>query len=426
MTIQTMSNSTSLSLAEIKIFLGSSSKIQFKSKSKKERNEWVQKVLMHHKYQFCPRTEKSLIRRYIKTLTGLSKSQLTRLIKEYRTRGTLKAKEYQRHKFPKIYNFEEIALLANIDNAHNCLSGPATKKIIKEEYEVFGYDKYEKLKDLSVSHLYRLRTTKRYREKVKVFSKTKATKTPIGERKKPEPQGRPGYLCVDTVHQGDKMGEKGAYHVNIVDMATQFEFVGSVEAISERYMKDILKELLCKFPFVLKEFHADNGSEYINKVVAKLLNKLLIKLTKSRPRHSNDNPLVETKNGAVIRKHMGYVHIPRGQAKIVNKFYQDWFNDYLNYHRPCAFPKIEIDKKGKEKRTYPHENYMMPYDKFKSLNKATQYLKSGITFAQLDEIAYAMSHTDYAIQMNKAKEKMLKEIFTNPKLSNKDNQTQLP
>lgn len=49
-------------------------------------------------------------------------------------------------------------------------------------------------------------------------------------------------------------------------------------------MKKVLTELLAQFPFEIIEFHADNGSEYINKVVVKLLNKLVIKLTKSRPR----------------------------------------------------------------------------------------------------------------------------------------------
>ena len=64
-----------------------------------------------------------------------------------------------------------------------------------------------------------------------------------------------------------------------------------------------------QFPFPILGFHSDNGSEFINHTVAKLLNKLLIEQTKSRPRHSNDNGLVERKNGAVIRKHMGFDHI---------------------------------------------------------------------------------------------------------------------
>jgi transposase InsO family protein len=407
-----MQNPTALTLAEMKEFVKASGLVKFKSKSKIERNEWIEDILKTHKYFQLLKPEKSIVRQYILTMTGLSRQQLTNLVREYRRRGTLKPKECKRHKFPKKYDLEEIALLAEVDNVHSFLSGPATMKIIREDYELFGKTEYQKLKDLSVSHMYRLRTTRRYHEKVKRFEKTRPTKVPIGERRKPEPSGKPGYICVDTVHQGDKMGEKGVYHINLVDMVTQFEFIGAVEAISERFMKAILEELLKKFPFAVIEFHADNGSEYINKIVAKLLNKLLIELSKSRPRHSNDNPLVEAKNGAIIRKHMGYIHIPRGKAEIVNRFYQEWFNDYLNYHRACAFPEIKVDKKGKEKRTYPHDKYQTPYAKLKSLDNSEQYLRDGITFEKLDETAYAMSHTDYAIAMQQAKQKMKKEIFT--------------
>ncbi len=413
--IMTMLNPTALTLAEIKEFV-KSNKIKFKSQSKTERNKWIENILRQHKYSKCFRPDKTIIRKYIRIMTSLSESQLTRLIADYKKYATLKLKEYQRHQFPKKYHLEEIVLLANIDNAHCCLSGPATKQIIKEDYELSNKVEYNILKDLSVAHMYRLRSTRRYHEKVKVFSKTRPTSVPIGERRKPEPNGQPGYLCVDTVHQGDKKKEKGVYHINIVDMITQYEFIGAVEAISEQFMKPILEELLEKFPFRIIEFHSDNGSEYINKVVVKLLNKLLIKLTKSRPRRSNDNGLVETKNGSVIRKHMGYIHIPRSKAKVINKFYQDWFNDYLDYHRPCAFPKIIIDKKGKEKRTYPHNMYLTPYAKFKSLKNAEQYLKDNISFIELDKIAHTFSHTDYATQMNKAKEQMSKKIFQSTNL----------
>ena len=410
MTIEIMKNSTSLSLAEIKEFLGSSNMLEFRSRSKEERNKWIEKVLIHHKYLKCLKPEKTLLRKYIQKITGISKSQLTRLINEYKKRGTLKIKGYKRNRFPKIYDLEEIALLGKIDNAHNVLSGPATKKIIKDDIEIYDNKEYETLKNLSVSHLYRLRKTRRYREKVKIFSKTRPAKVPIGERRKPEPNGMPGHLCVDTVHQGDKEKEKGVYHINIVDIVTQFEFIGATEGLSESFMKPILEELLEKFPFEIIEFHSDNGSEYINKVVAKLLNDLLIKMTKSRPRRSNDNALIETKNGTIIRKNMGYVHIPKNKASFINKFYQDWFNVYLNYHRPCAFAKTVIDKKGKEKKTYPYENYMTPYEKLKTIEDVEKYLKTGITLEKLDDIFYAMSHTEYAICMQKEKDKMFNKI----------------
>jgi len=131
----------------------------------------------------------------------------------------------------------------------------------------------------------------------------------IGERRKPDPQGRPGFLRVDTVHQGDWDGAKGVYHINAVDTVTQWQVVGCASKLSEAYLLPVLQAILHQFPFQIVGFHADNGSEYINHTVAGLLEKLRIEFTKSRANRSQDNALVEGKNGAVIRKHIGYGHI---------------------------------------------------------------------------------------------------------------------
>lgn len=406
-----MNNSKNLSFSQIKEFLKSSDLIVFKSESRKDRNEWIQSIIMHHQYLKCSKKHRIVLRQYMMKMSGLSKAQMTRLVAEYKKNGTLKPKEYKRCSFEKIYTKADVELLVSVDNAHKRLSGPATIKILRDEFDLFGKTKFENLKNISIAQLYRLRDTPRYRERSLVYSKTNPTKVPIGERRKPEPNGKPGYLCVDTVHQGDKDGKKGIYHINMTDMVLQFEFVGAVEAISENFMKKVLSEFLEKFPFTIIEFHTDNGSEYINRIVVELLNKLLIKLTKTRPRHSNDNGLAETKNGAVIRKHMGYVHIPQENADIVNEFYSKHFNDYLNYHRPCGFPKTIIDKKGKEKKIYPLAGYQTPYERLKSLPGAENYLKNGITFKELDKTAYAMSHTEYAEKMQKEKQIMFKKIF---------------
>jgi hypothetical protein len=44
----------------------------------------------------------------------------------------------------------------------------------------------------------------------------------IGERRRPDAQGRPGYLRIDTVHQGDLDGVKGVYHINAVDGRAEY------------------------------------------------------------------------------------------------------------------------------------------------------------------------------------------------------------
>jgi transposase InsO family protein len=144
---------------------------------------------------------------------------------------------------------------------------------------------------------------------VQVQGKTQSVQVNIGERRKPEPDGRPGFLRVDTVHQGDVVRNgkmiKSLYHINLVDEITQYQVVFAVEGISESFLKPVIEAALTLFPFVVINFHSDNGSEFINKTVAELLNKLLITQTKSRPRRSNDNGLAESKNGSTIRKHLG-------------------------------------------------------------------------------------------------------------------------
>ena len=153
------------------------------------------------------------------------------------------------------------------------------------------------------------------------------------------PEGRPGYLRIDSVHQGDQDGLKGVYHINVVDAATQFQAVAAVEKISEAYLIPALKELLAAFPFVILGFHSDNGSEYVNRAVAELPGKLLIEFTKSRSRQTNDNALVEGKNAATIRKHFGYAHIPQRYAARINAFNREHLVPYLTTTAPASSPK---------------------------------------------------------------------------------------
>jgi hypothetical protein len=205
-------------------------------------------------------------------------------------------------------------------------------------------------------------------------------------------------------------GEKGVYHINAVDEVTQWEIVASVEKIAESYLVPVLESMLAGFPFVIRGFHSDNGSEFINKTVAKLLNKLLIRFTKCRPRHTNDNGLVESKNGSVVRKHLGYIYIPQSCATAINQYHRDFLNVYINFHRPCFFSVAVTDHRGKVKKTYPYRDVMTPYEKFKSLPAAETYLRAGVTTKKLDDIANQMSDNEFAERMVKARSNLFEHI----------------
>ena len=228
------------------------------------------------------------------------------------------------------------------------------------------------------------------------------------ERRKPQPNGIPGFIRVDTVHQGDLDKAKGVYHINMVDEVTQFQIAGSVEKISEFFLEPMLEDLIIQFPFPILNFHSDNGSEYVNRIVAELLNKLNIRQTKSRARKSNDNALVECKNGCVIRKIIGRNHIPQEFAPRVNEFYKNYLNLYVNYHRPSGFATTYVDKRGKERKKY--DQYMTPYEKLKSIPGFKRFLKLGIGVKDLNKVAYAESDNEFAEKMQKARVELFKNF----------------
>jgi len=407
-----MQNAESLSRDQIQEFLRSSEAIEFTSGERAERYLWVERVLAAQKYGDLGKGERGLVRAYLRKVTGLSEAQSTRLIRAFLDHGVVRAQPYQRHMFAARYTAEDIALLAEVDRAHGRLSGPATRRILQRGYEQFGEKQYERLAKISVAHLYNLRASGRYRNQAAVFEPTQSTAAAIGQRRKPDPQGRPGYLRVDTVHQGDSAGAKGVYHINAVDAVTQWQIVGCTEKISEAYLVPVLAAVLAQFPFPLRGFHADNGSEYINHRVAEMLRKLHAEFTKSRACRSQDNALVEGKNGAVIRKLIGYGHIAGLHAAALQNFYREHLNPYLNFHRPCGFATVSLDERGKRQRKYKTEDYRTPLEKLQSLPEAERLLKPGLSLPELEKRALAISDTECARRMSAAKAKLLRQCQT--------------
>jgi len=378
--------------------------------SKDARYQWIQRELVKFSYRNLSKHDKGILIQYLLTISGYSRQQLTRLIKQYQTTGRLQRRQRTVAGFKTKYSTRDIVLLAAMDERHETPCGQAIKKLCERACKVFKEEEYSSLSTISVSHLYNLRRSASYSRQRRHFEKTKSKPSTIAERRKPQPNKQPGYIRIDTVHQGDLDKKKGVYHINAVDEETQFEIVCTVEKISERYLIPILIELLEAFPFEIKGFHSDNGSEYINKVVAELLEKLRIEFTKSRSRQTNDNALAESKNGSVVRKIFGYTHIQQHWAPTINEFNKDYLNPYINYHRPCFFAENHVDKKGKIRKKYPYENMQTPYDKLKSLPDARKHLKPGMTFEILDKVAHEMSDNQAADRMKAARQKLFNTI----------------
>jgi transposase InsO family protein len=404
-----MENLQALTPEGITGFLAGSAPIEFTGQSRIERYAWIEATLKQQQYFSLSKKQRGAVRALLSKVAGLSVPQITRLIRSYQENGQIRPQSGSRQRFPTKYTTKDLELLIEVDRAHQRLSGPATRRIVEREWHVFGKREYARLAEISVAHLYNLRHSAGYRQRAAEFTRTTPSGIAIGERRRPDPQGAPGYLRVDTVHQGDWEGEKGVYHINAVDAVTQWEIIGCAAKISEQHLLPVLEAMLHQFPFLILGFHADNGSEFVNHTVAKLLNKLLVEFTRSRPNRSSDNALVEGKNGAIIRKHIGYGHIASQHADQIQRFYTAHFNPYLNYHRPCGFAQIRYDQRGRRHRLYRAEDYATPYEKLRSMPQAHRYLKDGLRWQILDGFAYALSDTEAAHRMMRAKADLLRD-----------------
>ena len=422
----TMNDSHFVSISQIEEFLKGGMDIAFAGDERQEMYAWVESILKRFRYHHLNKKEKGVVKMYCQKMTGYSRAQITRLMASPETkRKRAKNKQKERklkekmglsksNRFPVIYGTDAVAKLLKTDEAHSRLSGKATKEILKREYMIYGKSEYETISNISVSHIYNLRATRQYVSRMGIFAKTQPNPIPIGERRKPDNEGKPGYIRVDTVHQGDYIlgneHKKGVYHINLVDEITQWEITVSVEKISEWYLLPVLELAIKQYPFLIINFHSDNGSEFINGMVAKLLNKLAIYQTKSRPRHSNDNGLVESKNGAVIRKHFGYHHIAQKHAEKINHFFLTYLNPYLNFHRPSGFATMVPDKKKPGRMKPVYNTYLTPFEKLKTIPNWQTYLKTPETALLLEQFSKQMSDNEAAEEMQKAKKELFKII----------------
>jgi transposase InsO family protein len=357
-------------------------------------------VLNRFDYPRRRKGERGILRRYLQHTSGYSRAQLTRLVARWQGNRLAAVPLVKRYHAPTVpfarkYTAADIDLLVEMDQAHEDVCGPAIAHLLQRAYRTYGDPRYERLAQLSVSHLYNLRKSAGYQVQRHPFTTTRPASNAIGVRKAPTPEGRAGFVRIDTVHQGDLDGVKGVYHITCVDAVSQWQVQACVQGISEAFLLPVLTLIIAQFPFVVLGFHSDNGSEYINHRVARLLEKLRIEQTKSRSRQSNDNALAESKNASVVRKHMGFEHIPQQYAQPINRFYQETFNPWLNLHRPCLFSLSVTTPKGKLVKRYRYADVKTPLECLTRLAAARLVtFKADFTLAALQ--AQADSQTDLA------------------------------
>ncbi len=224
-------------LEEVRAFVEGCGSLDIELADRASAYDFIRRALARFGCQGAGRAAKGLLRACLGKATGLSRAQAARLIRRRRETGVVEdrrggppAKPFRRK-----CTAADIRLLAEADGGFGRMSGPATRKVLRRMAGVFGDPRFERLAGLSNGRLHNLRGTRTCQAARTTVEPTRAVQVGIGERRRrPDPQGRPGFLRVDTVRQGDQDGVKGVCRINLVDEVAQWRHVGTVEAISER------------------------------------------------------------------------------------------------------------------------------------------------------------------------------------------------
>ena len=226
-------------LDDIRAFLGGNEAADITPHDREAAYAFIERALVRFRYHLAlSRAGKGRVREFLAKVTGYSDAQLTRLIAQQRRTGHIRDHRLRppARPFATVYTAADAVLLAEVDEAFGQPSGPAIKRILWRQYHVFGDERFERLAGISNGHIYNLRGRRAYRSARTTFRATRGAISSIGKRRRPRPEGRPGFVRVDTVHSGDRDGEKGAYVINMVDEVTQFQQLAAVPRITGHFM----------------------------------------------------------------------------------------------------------------------------------------------------------------------------------------------
>ena len=247
------------------------------------------------------------------------------------------------------------------------MSGPATRGAsCAGEFEVFGQRRFERLARLSngplvqlapVSHL-PTQTHHVHQDPANAGRHWRAPQAPA-RRATRLPTRR------HRSHRATSMVSKGVYHINTVDAAiTQYEHIGCVQAISERFLLPVLE---AEPPGVSlsrsRGIHTDNGSEYINqRCRAALPQQAAYRRVHQvpRPQVQRQRPSSRAKTPPSCANTSRYDHIPQRFSARVNAFTHDVLSPFLNHHRPCLFPHRTARPQRENQQTLPRPGHRHP------------------------------------------------------------------
>ena len=311
--------------------------------------------MMQNRYKEASREEKKQLLNEMEVITGLHRKSLTRLMNGYILR---KKRERQRG---RKYGFEVERVIHVIARS---MDYPCAERL--QPNLVWMADQLERHGELVIEP-----QTRNQLKKVSVSTVQRCMKDMSIERKLPRRRAEEanrwrrevparriawdekeaGHFEIDLVHHcGISASGQYVHTLQMVDVATGWSERVAVLGRSYLTIQDGFERVLARLPFLVKEIHPDNGSEFLNDHIMTFWYGLShpLQFSRSRAWQKNDNRFVEQKNDTLVRAYLGYRRLDTvEQTNLLNYLY-DLMWVYYNFFQPVM--------RLREKITTPSEN----------------------------------------------------------------------
>jgi len=211
-----------------------------------------------------------------------------------------------------------------------------------------------------------------------------------------------GSLQVDLVsHCGETTA--GSYLTSLVgvDVATSWTILEAVMGKGQQRVGAAIQKGWLRLPFSLRELHADNGGEFMNRELVSWCRRHEVKLSRGRPYRKNDQSWVEQRNWTAARRIVGYQRFSSEAAHRVMAQLYRLLELEMNFFQPVQ--KVVGRSGTGARRTLHYDAARTPFQRV---------IEAGVVDAETRDRLQAQFEAINPVELRRAIDATLRRLFT--------------
>jgi hypothetical protein len=197
----------------------------------------------------------------------------------------------------------------------------------------------------------------------------------------------PGYFEMDMVaHCGKSVAGSHVHSLVLTDIASGWTEAAAMVVREQTLVTLTVEEVRVRLPFPMLGLDVDNDSAFINETVVDYCKERCLELTRSRAYKKNDQAWIEQKNGAVVRRLVGYGRLESAAAATALGNLHEIARLYVNFFQPSF--KLKSKTREGAKVTKKYDTPATPYQRLVASGRVTNECKEQLRrmFSALDPV----------------------------------------